>query len=115
MDRERPSIVTLISEVARPVLYGTVAATPIVVLSGGVNDFSAFGAALAGAGFIWFIVRWVNRRTNSRIAEPHVDESLDVVEKVMDLEAEFNFSVPDEDYEKIKTVGDAVKYFETKN
>ena len=37
-------------------------------------------------------------------------DSLDVVELVMELEDEFDVSIPDEDAEKIQTVGDAVKY-----
>ena len=37
-------------------------------------------------------------------------DSLDVVELVMELEDEFNVNIPDEDAEKIQTVGDAVKY-----
>ncbi len=37
-------------------------------------------------------------------------DSLDTVELVMELEDEFNVSIPDEDAEKIQTVGDAVKY-----
>lgn len=37
-------------------------------------------------------------------------DSLDVVELVMELEDEFGISIPDEDAQKMKTVGDAVKY-----
>lgn len=37
-------------------------------------------------------------------------DSLDIVELVMALEEEFGISIPDEDAEKIKTVGDAVTY-----
>ncbi len=37
-------------------------------------------------------------------------DSLDIVELVMELEDEFNVSIPDEDAEEIQTVGDAVKY-----
>jgi len=39
-------------------------------------------------------------------------DSLDLVELVMALEAEFNVSIPDEDVESIKTVADAVAYIE---
>ncbi len=39
-------------------------------------------------------------------------DSLDQVELVMALETEFNIDIPDEDAEKIKTVGDAVRYIE---
>ena len=37
-------------------------------------------------------------------------DSLDTVELVMEFEDEFDMSIPDEDAEKIQTVGDAVKY-----
>ena len=37
-------------------------------------------------------------------------DSLDIVELVMELEDEFDLSIPDEDAEKMQTVGDAVKY-----
>lgn len=37
-------------------------------------------------------------------------DSLDIVELVMALEEEFDMEIPDEDAEKIKTVGDAVNY-----
>jgi len=37
-------------------------------------------------------------------------DSLDLVELIMALEEEFGISIPDEDAEKIKTVGDAVAY-----
>lgn len=39
-------------------------------------------------------------------------DSLDVVELVMEFEDEFEVTIPDEDYEKIRTVGDAIKYIE---
>jgi acyl carrier protein len=41
-------------------------------------------------------------------------DSLDTVELVMALEEEFGIEIPDEDAEKITTVGDAVKYIEEK-
>ncbi|MBM3246553.1 MAG: acyl carrier protein, partial [Candidatus Omnitrophica bacterium] len=41
-------------------------------------------------------------------------DSLDTVELVMALEEEFGIEIPDEDAEKIATVGDAVKYIEEK-
>ena len=37
-------------------------------------------------------------------------DSLDVVELVMAMEEEFNVEIPEEDAEKIQTVGDAIKY-----
>jgi len=41
-------------------------------------------------------------------------DSLDIVELVMGFESAFNVSIPDEDAEKIGTVGDAVNYLKTK-
>ncbi len=41
-------------------------------------------------------------------------DSLDTVELVMALEEEFGIEIPDEDAEKMKTVGDAIKYIEEK-
>ncbi|MCS6960096.1 MAG: acyl carrier protein [Pseudanabaenaceae cyanobacterium SKYGB_i_bin29] len=41
-------------------------------------------------------------------------DSLDLVELVMALEEEFKLEIPDEDAEGIATVGDAVKYIESK-
>mgnify|MGYP001010218638 CR=1 FL=1 len=37
-------------------------------------------------------------------------DSLDTVELVMAFEEEFGLDIPDEDAEKMKTVGDAVRY-----
>lgn len=37
-------------------------------------------------------------------------DSLDIVELIMALEEEFDLEIPDEDAEKIATVGDAVNY-----
>ena len=37
-------------------------------------------------------------------------DSLDIDELIMGLETEFDIEIPDEDAEKITTVGDAVKY-----
>jgi len=37
-------------------------------------------------------------------------DSLDTVELVMAFEEEFDIEIPDEDAEKLETVGDAVKY-----
>jgi acyl carrier protein len=41
-------------------------------------------------------------------------DSLDIVELVMAMEEEFDLEIPDEDAEKLKTVGDVVKYLESK-
>ncbi len=39
-------------------------------------------------------------------------DSLDIVELIMALEDEYGIEIPDEDAEKMETVGDAVKYIE---
>jgi len=41
-------------------------------------------------------------------------DSLDTVELIMALEEEFNVEIPDEDAEKMSTVGDAIRYIEEK-
>lgn len=41
-------------------------------------------------------------------------DSLDVVDLVMSIEEEFDLEFPDEEVENIKTVGDIVKYIESK-
>lgn len=41
-------------------------------------------------------------------------DSLDVVDLVMSIEESFDVEIPDEEVEKIKTVGDIVKYIENK-
>ena len=42
-------------------------------------------------------------------------DSLDQVELVMALEEEFGSDIPDGDAEKLTTVGDAIKYVESKS
>lgn len=41
-------------------------------------------------------------------------DSLDTVELVMAFEEEFSTEIPDEDAEKLQTVGDVIKYIESK-
>jgi acyl carrier protein len=41
-------------------------------------------------------------------------DSLDTVELVMAFEEEFGIEIPDEDAEKIQTVGQAIEYIESK-
>ena len=40
-------------------------------------------------------------------------DSLDIVELIMAFEEEFGSDIPDEEAEKLKTVGDAIKYIES--
>ena len=53
-------------------------------------------------------------KVESRFVEDLKADSLDLVELVMEFEEAFSITIPDEDYEKIKSVGDAVKYIEEK-
>jgi len=39
-------------------------------------------------------------------------DSLDIVELIMAFEDEYGIEIPDEDAEKIETVGDAIRYIE---
>lgn len=41
-------------------------------------------------------------------------DSLDIVELVMEFEEQFGIDIPDEEAEKITTVGQAIKYIEDK-
>ena len=40
-------------------------------------------------------------------------DSLDKVEFIMDVEKEFGISIPDEEAEKLRTVGEAIAYIES--
>ena len=40
-------------------------------------------------------------------------DSLDTVELIMEMEEEFGIEIPDEEAEKLSTVGDAVKYIDS--
>ena len=51
---------------------------------------------------------------NAKFVDDLGADSLDTVELVMALEEEFSLEIPDEDAEKILSVGDAVSYI-TKN
>ena len=52
--------------------------------------------------------------TEASFVEDLGADSLDTVELVMALEEEFDLEIPDEDAEKIATVGDAIEYIERK-
>ena len=41
-------------------------------------------------------------------------DSLDIVELVMAMEEEFDIEIPDDDAEKIQTIGDAISYLKEK-
>ena len=53
------------------------------------------------------------KTTSDFVADLKAD-SLDLVELVMEFEDEFTVQIPEGDQEKIKTVGDAVKYITEK-
>ena len=52
-------------------------------------------------------------RDSNFIDDLHAD-SLDLVELGMKFEEEFGVTIPDEDYEKLRTVGDAIDYIKRK-
>ena len=47
---------------------------------------------------------------NSSFIDDLGADSLDIVELIMAFEEEFDIEIPDKDAEKMKTVGDAIKY-----
>ena len=49
---------------------------------------------------------------NTSFQEDIGADSLDIVELVMELEEEFSITIPDEEAEKIKTVGEAIDYIQ---
>lgn len=49
----------------------------------------------------------------TRLGEDLNADSLDIVEMLMALEDEFGVDIPDEEIEKMKTVGDVVAYIES--
>lgn len=51
---------------------------------------------------------------NAKFVDDLGADSLDTVELVMALEEEFGIEIPDEDAEKLATVGDALRYIEEK-
>ena len=55
----------------------------------------------------------MQRRSLRRRASPTIwVPSLDTVELIMEFEKEFGISIPDDQAEKISTVGDAIAYIE---
>ena len=50
----------------------------------------------------------------SLIIEDLGADSLDIVELIMGIEEEFDIEIPDEDAEKLTTVGEAMEYVKTK-
>ena len=41
-------------------------------------------------------------------------DSLDIVELIMAMEEEFDVEIPDDDAEKMQTIGDAINYLQSK-
>jgi acyl carrier protein len=55
-----------------------------------------------------------NITTASRFQEDLGADSLDIVELLMEIEEDFGVSISDDESEKLKTVGDAVKFIGSK-
>jgi acyl carrier protein len=51
-------------------------------------------------------------KRETRFIEDIGADSLDIVELIMELEEEFEINIPDDQAEKIKTVGEAINYIE---
>jgi len=54
-------------------------------------------------------------RVDSRFVEDLGADSLDLVELIMAMEEEFEAEIPDEEAEKIQTVGDAINYIQRRS
>lgn len=53
-------------------------------------------------------------KLNSSLVDDLGADSLDIVELVMAMEEEFDLEIPDEEAEKIKSVGDVIKFIQNK-
>ena len=53
-----------------------------------------------------------NVRMEATFVDDLAADSLDIVELIMNIEEEFDLEIPDNDTEKIVTIGDVVKYIE---
>jgi len=53
-------------------------------------------------------------KRESSFVEDLKADSLDIVEMVMEFEEQFEITIPDDDYDKIQTVGDAIDYIAEK-
>ena len=61
----------------------------------------------------WFRKRFGDQiNPDTSFAEDLGPDSLDRVELLMELEEEFDITIPDEEAEQIQTVGDAIRYIE---
>ena len=54
-----------------------------------------------------------DKTADTRIAEDLNADSLDVVELLMAIEDEFEITIPDEEIENLKTVGDVADYIQS--
>lgn len=52
-------------------------------------------------------------KTEAKFTDDLGADSLDTVELIMEFEKEFNITIPDEQAEKISTVGEAISYIES--
>ena len=57
---------------------------------------------------------YYNARPEDKLIDDLGLDSLDVVEVIMECERDFNVEIPDEDADKLTTVGDVVEYLEKK-
>ncbi len=53
-------------------------------------------------------------KLNSSLVDDLGADSLDIVELVMAMEEEFDLEIPDEEAEKIKSVGDVIQFIKSK-
>lgn len=84
------------------------------VIIGGMDEQPRLMMLMPLVAFVGFLFVAIAICIAYRIARSKrpPDDAIELVEFVMELEDRFRIAVPDEDYEKIKTVDDAKRYFE---
>ena len=96
---------------------------PIVIFKAGqteqgrkaaLEDTDRILEVLEGGSVIAHAIQIDNLTNDASFMEDLGADSLDTVELVMAFEKEFDIDIPDEDAEKLRTVGDAVAYLNSK-
>ena len=69
---ESPSALELILEIGRPMFYGFMAISPVLLIGGSSTPGWLYGVTgvLNAATTIWCIVRWINRQDDPRVNRP---------------------------------------------
>jgi acyl carrier protein len=124
--RERVTILSATSGDTHPAARSLApGAAPVVHNRGGRRNSGGPGETVSGGSIVTSVEErvieivcenlGVNREQVTRQTSFQEDvgaDSLDIVELVMELEEEFEITIPEEHADKIKTVGEAIDYIE---